>query len=64
MRELAAEGNVTVYVGLPTVHFFERIFKSPHTIRPDRFQQLKPCVNPSNLEHSNCPVKGQFYRVA
>jgi glyoxylase-like metal-dependent hydrolase (beta-lactamase superfamily II) len=39
MRELAAEGNVTVYVGIPTVAFFERIFKSPHTLRPDRFQK-------------------------
>ena len=55
MRELAAEGNVTVYVGLPTVHFFDRIFKSPHTIRPDRFQQhpvevdIKPVISHLSL---------------
>jgi glyoxylase-like metal-dependent hydrolase (beta-lactamase superfamily II) len=59
MRELAAEGNVTVYVGLPTVHFFERIFKSPHTIRPDRFQQhpvevdIKPVTSHLSLQALN-----------
>jgi glyoxylase-like metal-dependent hydrolase (beta-lactamase superfamily II) len=59
MRELAAEGNVTVYVGLPTVHFFERIFKSPHTIRPDRFQQhpvevdIKPVISHLSLPALN-----------
>jgi len=59
MRELAAEGNVTVYVGLPTVHFFDRIFKSPHTIRPDRFQQhpvevdIKPVISHLSLPALN-----------
>ena len=68
MRELAAEGNVTVYVGLPTVHFFERIFKSPHTIRPDRFQQhpvevgIKPVVNHLFLRALN-DSQLEIYRI-
>jgi len=59
MRELAAEGNVTVYVGLPTVPFFERIFMSSHTIRPDRFQlhpvevRIDPVVSQLSLPALN-----------
>ena len=68
MRELAAEGNVTVYVGLPTVHFFERIFKSPHTIRPDRFQQHPVEVDISPvISHLSLPALNgwqlELYRI-
>jgi glyoxylase-like metal-dependent hydrolase (beta-lactamase superfamily II) len=68
MRELAAEGNVTVYVGLPTVHFFERIFNSPHTIRPDRFQQhpVEVDIQPV-IDHLSLPALNgsqlEVYRI-
>jgi glyoxylase-like metal-dependent hydrolase (beta-lactamase superfamily II) len=37
LREFAAEGDITVLAGEPTVPFFERIFDGQHTVDPDRF---------------------------
>jgi glyoxylase-like metal-dependent hydrolase (beta-lactamase superfamily II) len=37
IRELAVDHGLTVYVGEPTVPFFEALFTSPHTVDPDRY---------------------------
>ena len=38
IREFAAEGDITVIVGQATVPFFTEVFRSPHTVDPDRLQ--------------------------
>jgi glyoxylase-like metal-dependent hydrolase (beta-lactamase superfamily II) len=40
IREFAAEGNLTVIAGEPTVSFFEAVLKSPHTIGQDRLEVM------------------------
>ena len=40
LREFAAEGDLTVIAGEPTVSFFETILKSPHTVDPDRLEAV------------------------
>jgi glyoxylase-like metal-dependent hydrolase (beta-lactamase superfamily II) len=40
IREFAAEGDLTVVAGEPSVPFFEAVLKSPHTIDPDRLQVM------------------------
>lgn len=52
IRELAAEGNVTVTVGKPTVPFFENVFKNPHTVDPDRLQMNQVPVVVEGVEGS------------
>jgi hypothetical protein len=40
IREFAAEGNLTVITGEPTVSFFEAVLKGPHTIGQDRLEGM------------------------
>jgi metallo-beta-lactamase superfamily protein len=40
IHEFAAEGDLTVVAGEPTVPFFEAVLNSPHTIDPDRLQVM------------------------
>jgi glyoxylase-like metal-dependent hydrolase (beta-lactamase superfamily II) len=42
IREFAADGNLTVHVGTPTVSFFEDILRSAHTVDPDRLASAPP----------------------
>jgi glyoxylase-like metal-dependent hydrolase (beta-lactamase superfamily II) len=44
IREFAAEGNVTVNVGKPSVDFFKQVFTHAHTVDPDRLQASKAPV--------------------
>jgi glyoxylase-like metal-dependent hydrolase (beta-lactamase superfamily II) len=37
IREFAADGGLTLYIGEPAVPFAEAIFTAPHTIDPDRY---------------------------
>lgn len=37
IREFAADGDLTVIVGEPTVPFFQQIFNGSHTTNPDRY---------------------------
>jgi glyoxylase-like metal-dependent hydrolase (beta-lactamase superfamily II) len=37
IREFAADGGLTLYIGEPTVPFAEAIFAAPHTTDPDRY---------------------------
>jgi L-ascorbate metabolism protein UlaG (beta-lactamase superfamily) len=41
IREFAADGGLTLYIGEPTVPFAEAIFAAPHTTDPDRYA-VKP----------------------
>ncbi|MEV4601902.1 MBL fold metallo-hydrolase [Amycolatopsis sp. NPDC049253] len=36
VREFAADGDLTVHVGTPSVAFFERALAAPHEVDPDR----------------------------
>jgi glyoxylase-like metal-dependent hydrolase (beta-lactamase superfamily II) len=38
IREFVADGGVTVLAGEGSVQFFEDVFKSSHTVHPDRFE--------------------------
>ncbi|HEY4457777.1 MAG TPA: MBL fold metallo-hydrolase [Pseudonocardiaceae bacterium] len=40
IREFAADGDLTVHVGTPTVRFFEDILRSPHDTDPDRLTSV------------------------
>lgn len=37
IRHFAAEGGVTVYAGVESLGFYQRIFEAPHTVARDRF---------------------------
>ena len=44
IREFAADGDLTVHVGSPTVSFFERILRGAHTVDPDRLATAHPAT--------------------
>jgi glyoxylase-like metal-dependent hydrolase (beta-lactamase superfamily II) len=68
IREFAAEGNLTVIAGEPTVAFFEAVLKSPHTIGQDRLEVMPvPAqvqgVTSSMILHTAHAGRLEMYRI-
>jgi glyoxylase-like metal-dependent hydrolase (beta-lactamase superfamily II) len=68
IREFAAEGNLTVIAGEPTVAFFDAVLKSPHTIGQDRLEVMPvPAqvqgVTSSMILHTAHDGRLEMYRI-
>lgn len=68
IRHFAAEGNVTVWAGSPSVEFFRKVMSNPHSVAPDRLQenpvpvQVKPVETLETLSDGTRTV--EIRRVA
>ena len=52
VREFAAEGDLNLICGEPTVPFFAAVLKNPHTIDPDRLQAVPRDATVSGVKSS------------